>query len=569
MLVLMGPGVIGLAAVQINLFVNSILATGEGTGAVSALSYAFRLMYMPIGIFGVSIATAVMPTLSRHAAQNDTAGMRDTVSNGLRLMLMLNVPATVGLIVLATPIVALIFEHGRFTPADTAATAAALAFYAPGLVGYSAVKIAVPSFYSLRDSRTPVIVSAATVLLNVVLNLTLVRVMGFKGLALGTAVSSIFNASVLLWLLRFAARRPRRTPRGGLVRADRRWRRSSWVSRPGPRMRPSPRGCPPAASGHGLACRVEHRRSPSSSSMGRRGCCTRRSSTRPGRCWSPASGRRGGRRRCRTSSGLNPTVYRLASAHFVSDAYSNLYAPLLPALIPRLGLSLTAAGTMAMLFQLAASVSQLGFGHLADRWRPRALMVVGPLVSVVGPEPDRGGLDAGGAGARSWSPAAWAARRFTRPPRQWFTGSAGAAEDWPWRSTSPADRSGTPWRRCCSRHTSSGSASHGRRCSPSPASPCWPRCWSACRAIRPFGTAAGAAVSGPSGRTPGRSFLLYLIVVLRTVTSLSLATFVPVLLTSQRLVGEHGGRAVSIYLFAAGVGGFTGGPLADRFGPGA
>ena len=201
-LVLMGPGVVGLAAVQINLLVNSILATGEGTSAVSALNYAFRLMYLPIGIFGVSIATAVVPTLSRQAAVNDATGMRDTISGGLRMMLMLNVPATVGLVVLATPIVALIFEHGAFTPAHTAATAAALAFYSPGLVGYSAVKIAVPSFYSLRDSRTPVLVSGVTVLLNVVLNISLVRVMGFTGLALGTAASAIFNATSLLWLLR-------------------------------------------------------------------------------------------------------------------------------------------------------------------------------------------------------------------------------------------------------------------------------------------------------------------------------------------------------------------------------
>jgi putative peptidoglycan lipid II flippase len=201
-LVLMGPGVVGLAAVQINLLVNSILATGEGTSAVSALNYAFRLMYLPIGIFGVSIATAVVPTLSRHAAKDNAAGMRETVSSGLRMMLMLNVPATVGLVVLATPIVSLIFEHGAFTPAHTAATAAALTFYAPGLVGYSAVKIAVPSFYSLRDSRTPVVVSAVTVVLNVVLNITLVRVIGFTGLALGTAVSAIFNASTLLWRLR-------------------------------------------------------------------------------------------------------------------------------------------------------------------------------------------------------------------------------------------------------------------------------------------------------------------------------------------------------------------------------
>jgi len=202
LLTLMGPGLVGLAAVQINLVVNSILAMREGTGAVSALSYAFRLMYMPIGLFGVSIATAVIPTLSRHAARNETHDMRGAISNGLRLMLMLNVPATVGLAVLATPIVALVFEHGRFTSDATAATAAALACYAPGLLGYSAVKIAVPSFYALHDSRTPVIVSVTTVIVNVVLNLALVRVMSFQGLALGTAISAMFNATLLLWVLR-------------------------------------------------------------------------------------------------------------------------------------------------------------------------------------------------------------------------------------------------------------------------------------------------------------------------------------------------------------------------------
>jgi len=115
---------------------------------------------------------------------------------------MLNVPATIGLVSLAAPIVALIFEYGKFTADDTAATAAALACYAPGLIGYSAVKIAVPSFYALRDSRTPVLVSVTTVMLNVGLNLALVRVMGFQGLALGTAISAIFNASVLLLVLR-------------------------------------------------------------------------------------------------------------------------------------------------------------------------------------------------------------------------------------------------------------------------------------------------------------------------------------------------------------------------------
>lgn len=199
---MMAPGTLGLAAVQVNVFVNTILATSQQTGAVSWLNYAFRLMYLPIGLFGVSIATAALPEISRYAASADVAGIRRTVSSGLRLMLMLNVPATVGLVVLAQPIVALLLQRGRFTAADSAATAAALVCYAPGLLGYSAVKIASPSFYALRDSRTPVFVSAAAVLVNIALNVTLVRVVGYRGLAFGTAVAAILNAVLLLWLLR-------------------------------------------------------------------------------------------------------------------------------------------------------------------------------------------------------------------------------------------------------------------------------------------------------------------------------------------------------------------------------
>ncbi len=201
-LLLMGPGVVGLAAVQVNVFINTILATDEGTGAVSALNYAFRVMYMPIGLFGVSIATAVLPSISLQAARDDLVELRGTVSNGLRLMLMLNVPATFGLVALASPIIALIFQHGNFTAAHTDATAAALIYYAPGLVGYSVVKIAVPSFYALRNSRTPVAVSIATMAVNIVLNITLVKVLGFRGLALGTAIAAMFNAAVLLVYLR-------------------------------------------------------------------------------------------------------------------------------------------------------------------------------------------------------------------------------------------------------------------------------------------------------------------------------------------------------------------------------
>jgi putative peptidoglycan lipid II flippase len=201
-LVLMGPGTIGLAATQVNVFVNTVLATGAGTGAVSWLNYAFRLMYLPIGLFGVSIATAAVPAVSRHAAADDHDGIRRTVADALSLMLMLNVPATIGLIALSTPVIRVIFERRAFTAADTAATAAALQFYAIGLVGYSVVRIASPTFYALNESRTPVKVSIASVLVNAALNLALVRVMGYRGLALGTSIAALVNAATLLVLLR-------------------------------------------------------------------------------------------------------------------------------------------------------------------------------------------------------------------------------------------------------------------------------------------------------------------------------------------------------------------------------
>jgi putative peptidoglycan lipid II flippase len=199
---LMGPGTIGLAATQVNIFVNTLLATSQGTGAVSWLTYAFRLMYLPIGLFGVSIATAVLPAVSRHAAVGDVDGIRATVSRGLAMMLMLNIPATVGLFVLARPIIELLFEHGRFGPADTAATAAALRLYAVGLVGYSAARIVSPTFYALRQSRVSVAVSIAAIATNIGLSLSFVPVMGFRGLALGTSIAALADGTALVLLLR-------------------------------------------------------------------------------------------------------------------------------------------------------------------------------------------------------------------------------------------------------------------------------------------------------------------------------------------------------------------------------
>ena len=201
-LVLMGPGTIGLAATQVNVMVNTALATSQEIEAVNWLNYAFRLMYLPIGLFGVSIATAALPAVSRHHQQEDLTSGGDPVANGLSLMAMLNVPATVGLIVLAVPIVRMLFEHGRFTAADTLATAAALQYYAIGLVGYSVVRITSPVFYALGRNRIPVVVSVIAVGVNAGLNVVLVDVMGYRGLALGTSVAALFNATALFVLLR-------------------------------------------------------------------------------------------------------------------------------------------------------------------------------------------------------------------------------------------------------------------------------------------------------------------------------------------------------------------------------
>ncbi len=200
--VLMGPGTIGLAATQVNIFVNTLLATSQGPGAVSWLTYAFRLAYLPIGLFGVSIATAALPAVARHAAVGDLAGIRRTVSRGLSMMLMLNVPATLGLLVLARPIVELLFEHGRFTAVDTEATAAALRLYAVGLIGYSTARIVSPIFYALQQSRTAVAASIAAIVANILLSVPLAAWIGFRGLALATSMAALANGGLLLLLLR-------------------------------------------------------------------------------------------------------------------------------------------------------------------------------------------------------------------------------------------------------------------------------------------------------------------------------------------------------------------------------
>lgn len=200
---LMGPAVIGGAAVQVNVLINSNFASNiPGTGPVSWLNYAFRLMQFPIGVFGVAIATATLPAISRSAARKDEADFRHTLASSIRLAFLLTVPSAVGLIVLGQPIIALIYERGHFGPADTEHTAAALAFFAAGLTGYAAIKILAPAFYALGDSRTPMVISLASMLTNVVMNWSLVSVMQERGLALSTSTVALGNCGLLYFIMR-------------------------------------------------------------------------------------------------------------------------------------------------------------------------------------------------------------------------------------------------------------------------------------------------------------------------------------------------------------------------------
>jgi putative peptidoglycan lipid II flippase len=202
MLWMMVPGTVGLAATQVNILVNTILATSQGPGAVSWLNYSFRLMQFPIGIFGVSLASATLPKVSYQWAHKDIHGVSETLTSAIRNVMAINLPASAGLAFLGTGIIELIFQYGRFYYEDTRATALALAMYSIGLTAYSAVKVLVPACYALGNTRVPVISSILAVLVTIVLNLMMVGPFGFWGLALGTSIAAIFNAVFLLFAIR-------------------------------------------------------------------------------------------------------------------------------------------------------------------------------------------------------------------------------------------------------------------------------------------------------------------------------------------------------------------------------
>ncbi len=208
---LMGPAIVGNASVQINVMVNTNFASSITdaaghviNGPVSWLGYAFRFMQLPLGLFGVAIASATLPSVSRSAATGNMEEFRETLTRSLGMIFLLTIPSSVGLAVLGDSMIAAVYQGGKFRAYDTHQTALALSCYAIGLAGYAAIKVLAPAFYALNDARTPMFVSVASILVNVAAASTMVKLagLGHAGLALSTSLVALFGSIVLFDLIR-------------------------------------------------------------------------------------------------------------------------------------------------------------------------------------------------------------------------------------------------------------------------------------------------------------------------------------------------------------------------------
>ncbi len=200
--VLMGPSLLGLAITQITIFVNTLMASYLVDGSISYLYFADRLIQFPLGIFAVALGTAVLPALSRAAAGKNWHDFSTTFSLALRLLMFITLPAMAGLIILSKPIVFLLFERGHFGAHATGMVAQTIIAYATGLWAYAALRVIVPAFHSLQDTKTPVKVGAIALVVNLVCAVVLMHFLQHLGLALATAISSAVNCLLLLALLK-------------------------------------------------------------------------------------------------------------------------------------------------------------------------------------------------------------------------------------------------------------------------------------------------------------------------------------------------------------------------------
>jgi putative peptidoglycan lipid II flippase len=199
---LMIPAIFGLAIYELNMLVDTLLASLLPEGSISYLYYGNRLVQLPLGIFGVALGVAILPMLSQQVANKNFSEMIKTIAFGIRLILFITIPATIGLIILRFPIVNTLWERGEFNRLTTEGTTIALLYYSAGLCAFCGLKVIVPAFYSLQDTKTPAKVGIYSMLLNIVLNLILMGPLKHGGLALATSIAAIFNVVLLIYLLR-------------------------------------------------------------------------------------------------------------------------------------------------------------------------------------------------------------------------------------------------------------------------------------------------------------------------------------------------------------------------------
>ena len=199
---LLGPSILGLAAYEINIMVDTILASFLPGGSISYLYYANRLVQLPMGIFAVALGVAILPTLSEHASRNEIHKLKDTLSFGIRLILFITVPATIGLMLLRFPIINTLWERGEFSRTATEGTAFALLCYSIGLCGFAGTRVVASAFYSMQDTKTPAKIGIYAIVINIIFSVMLMGPFKHGGLALATSIAAIFNALALIIILK-------------------------------------------------------------------------------------------------------------------------------------------------------------------------------------------------------------------------------------------------------------------------------------------------------------------------------------------------------------------------------
>ena len=199
---LMGPVILGIAVYELNIMIDTLIASLLPGGSISYLYYGNRLVQLPLGIFAVALGVALLPTLSGQAAKGNLKELVQTLGFSIRLILFITIPATLGLIILREPIINTLWERGEFLASTTDGTAIALLYYSIGLCAYSGIKIIAPAFYSLQDTKTPAKIGIYSMILNTVLNLLLMGPLQHGGLALATSIAALFNVALLIYYLR-------------------------------------------------------------------------------------------------------------------------------------------------------------------------------------------------------------------------------------------------------------------------------------------------------------------------------------------------------------------------------